>query len=127
MSSCTGECCDGFPIGGLSYAELEGRYHRLRDGATVFDMVRPLPQASAGGEPLFRCVRWDAVTRRCTRYSERPNMCRDYPYEGECRYCDHREPWVTRFVWSAIRCGLRAGTWHGRPFVFDVAALSFPG
>jgi Fe-S-cluster containining protein len=139
MGSCTGGCCAVFPVGGLTYAELEARYYRIKDGATIFDMVRPLaPEeartraatfgVSVPSQSAFMCVRWDEETRRCTRYEERPEMCSDYPYAGECDHgCGHREPDHVRFVWLALKAGCGITRWHGLPFACGVTALTFPG
>jgi Fe-S-cluster containining protein len=141
--SCTGRCCAVFPVGGLSYRELEERYYAINDGATIFDMVRPLTRTEAVrrrvrfgldvhvDEPQYRCVRWDEQTGLCTRYDERPEMCHAYPYNHECDHgCGHTEPLHTRLVWAAMKC---PGTWRGRwptsrtPYVGGVTALTLPG
>jgi Fe-S-cluster containining protein len=148
--ACAGQCCAVFPVGGLTYAELEERYHRVHDGDTIFDMVRPLAHQEAvararqfapdaerdlrDGKPYFRCVRWDEKTRLCTRYDERPDMCSDYPYEWECDHtgCSHVEPRHVRFRWLAVRQGAPMDWWwdtEQRRWVRsrNVAPLTFPG
>jgi len=41
----------------------------------------------------FRCSNLDPVTRECTDYHHRPDMCRDYPwYGGEPRMDAHLPP-----------------------------------
>lgn len=141
--SCDGRCCAVFPLGGgLTYDELERRYHRINDGATIFDMVRPLTPDQAreralkyldaepapDHKPLYRCVRWDETTRRCTRYAERPAMCSDYPYDGRCDHgCGHVEPAIVRLRWLGIKLKLPLGKWRGQTFVFGIPALTFPG
>lgn len=146
MGSCIGGCCAAFHLP-YEYDELERRYHGLRDGGTIFDMVRPITAGEAierGNREAvadreddgrwYRCVRWDEQTRLCTRYDERPEMCSDYPYEDACTLaagCTYREPAHVRFRWLAIRLGCAddgfewwGGQWHR---TINVTALTFPG
>lgn len=144
-SSCTGGCCAAFHLP-YQYDELERRFHRLRDGGTIFEMVRPITvdvarergsiEARDGrGDDgqWYRCVRWDEETRLCTRYDERPEMCSDYPYENACSLaegCTYREPDHVRFRWLAIRLGAAVGfDWCAGRWVraVNVTALTFPG
>lgn len=145
--TCVGACCAAFPAGGLTYPQLEERYYRLTDGATLFDMLRPItngeanerrarlglgPVADDHDEQLYRCVRWDEDTRLCTRYDERPLMCSDYPYGDVCEHevCDHEEPLLTRLRWQwrkATYGGERSWSWDGYGWQPDLAPLTLPG
>lgn len=145
--ACSGACCAVFPLGGLTYAQLEERFHRLRDGATIFDMVRPLSHGQAvaraqeftsredlrEGTAYYRCVRWDEATRLCTRYDERPELCTDYPYEHPCDHeCGYTEPERVRFRWLAIRLRAPQEWWYDSlrwrwVRSVNVAPLTFPG
>lgn len=73
MSGCSGPivegrglCCERFIVD-----EPELTLHK--------DMLIDL------GEGYFSCNRWDKETRLCTRYEERPAMCREFP--GKDRAC----------------------------------------
>ena len=74
----------------------------MRDGDQIADMVIPLSLDEAndrldrfgsgrqyGPESeghVYTCRHFDEETRLCTIYAQRPEMCRDYPYAGECEY-----------------------------------------
>lgn len=36
-----------------------------------------------GYPQFYECVNFDRETRRCTKYEDRPPVCRDYPYYGQ--------------------------------------------
>jgi Fe-S-cluster containining protein len=71
---------------------------------------------------LFTCKNWDEQTRLCGIYETRPNMCRDYPYEGRscergCGYalgqvdCERiAERKDAAFVWDTTEKGWRPRT-----------------
>lgn len=100
--SCSGACCAAFPIS----SPLDEIGPNTEDGLTLLDMLEPISYEEAcarwdryanGDRPdtpaarYYRCNRWDPETRLCTRYDERPSMCRDYPYGRACEHgCDCR-------------------------------------
>lgn len=104
MSQCIGACCAAFTLGGGMDS-----YERLRSGTVqeshepgmvrLKDILVPLTAeeaasriAAAGSlivlndEAKFTCNRWDAETKRCTVYEQRPHMCRGYPYGRKCEH-----------------------------------------
>lgn len=55
------------------------------------------------GYKAYTCRHWDEETRLCTVYEDRPQMCRDYPYNRECQHgCGCRAPTEVRTKWAAI-------------------------
>lgn len=82
---CTGQCCAGFSLGGMTREALREKVEagEVQDGAYILDMVIPLPLGE-DGVPRFTCRWFDGVD--CARYEDRPRMCSRYPYGGECSY-----------------------------------------
>jgi Fe-S-cluster containining protein len=91
-NGCTGECCREFPMS-TPYAVLMDNYKAWisgnKDGLTIindihliFPMVRRVRKED--GNQLYSCVHWDRKTKLCGIYDIRPQMCRDYPYGGQC-------------------------------------------
>lgn len=87
---CTGECCKSFPLSNTD------RFFTSRDDFTdrpdllaLFDVERVVPAEHHVPEyAIFTCRAWDASTRRCTAYADRPQLCRDYPQNPDgCRFC----------------------------------------
>ena len=119
--TCSGVCCSVFLIGGgMTLEEIEEE--NIKDCEFVLDMLVLLSpeQAIERSErfgnsislddvhkyPYYYCRHWNEETRLCTRYKERPSLCRDYPYEHECTCtssCDYRAPLKTQAKWRAIR------------------------
>lgn len=84
---CDGRCCEGFHIGRETTDEVLLRLANggVIDGEYIEQMLVPL---SAPDEPnTFGCAYWDPVTRLCTSYETRPQMCREYPYGRPCQHC----------------------------------------
>lgn len=48
-----------------------------------------IPLVPAGG---FTCKRYDAETKLCSQYVDRPRMCSEYPYDGICVWCGFMNP-----------------------------------
>lgn len=88
VDECTGACCEAFEISGdwKLYARILWADKQVNGVHTLRRMLIPLDQYR-DGRPLFACSRFDHETRKCDRYDERPGMCRDYPYESECKHC----------------------------------------
>lgn len=92
---CKGLCCAAFYI---QRQDLFEDPRRFLDGETVAAMVVPLkleelPPATRRRLPtlercdhanIHTCNRWDSKTLLCTRYEERPDMCRRFPYGQPC-------------------------------------------
>jgi len=93
------------------------------DDKTVRDMVIPLTHRQAVararkfGVPItirkhlkgpmtrwYACRHWDEETRLCRIYEHRPQICRDFPYDEECRHgCGYRPPPEVIAYWAALR------------------------
>lgn len=94
--SCLGRCCEQFHLSG--YNE-EIRQSDLLSEAwggekhTVAVMLRPLfevhyyNKGRASSEQFYTCRHFDKVSRLCTNYENRPDMCRRYPDYGKCHHC----------------------------------------
>jgi Fe-S-cluster containining protein len=128
--TCPGKCCAVFA---LPYPrdQLRERFDATqRDREFIADMVIPLTSqqaverakrfqlapldAQAPGSHFFTCRHWDETSRLCTAYAERPAMCRDYPYDGDCHHgCSYRSSAETRRRWLMSRQS-RAGGTSGR-------------
>ena len=90
VKECTGDCCREFPVCGMSMAQIIEIANGNKvdpDGAKLVAMLIPLDRVT-GGQPLFTCRHWNAETKRCMDYENRPGMCSDYPYySGRCPAC----------------------------------------
>ncbi len=117
--TCPGGCCAVFGLRS-DLDEVRREASQTVDGATLADMLVPLTREEGrarherfiGGVwrhehlpdiHLFTCRHWDSDTRLCTIYERRPQMCRDFPYEGECPNCDYRAPADVGDDWRAYR------------------------
>lgn len=120
--TCDGRCCAVFP---LQKGALERMAAGLvTDGAFVVDMVIPLTRRQASdrarrfgyklpwrsrvfarGYDLFTCRHWNEETRLCSVYADRPQLCREYPYDHACDHADccYTAPEKTRSRWRRIR------------------------
>ena len=79
---CTGHCCRGFTLDLDYVTDPEASF---QDDAFIRDMLVPIePDLDDGREHAwkFDCRHHDG--RNCTRYADRPKMCRDYPYGKAC-------------------------------------------
>lgn len=133
--TCNGGCCAIFPMpkGAIENLELGGNGER--DSPFILDMLVPLTKRQAvarakrfglvetvrrwfsgdetweGGKTfteaydLYTCRHWDEDTRLCTAYANRPDMCREYPYERECDHADccYQASKKTRARWRSKR------------------------
>ena len=106
-NGCLGDCCAAF-FYPTHKDELKSAVPRTRDEQTIKGMLIPLTiremqarRKKFGVEGnladkdtsghWYKCRHWDENTRLCTIYTQRPQMCRDYPYAGKCEYgCSHR-------------------------------------
>jgi Fe-S-cluster containining protein len=66
---------------GLTFAQAQRRYTRVREGERVLKRV---PDKVLGEACMFL----DQTTRRCTIYDARPGTCRAYPETTRCAYYD---------------------------------------
>jgi uncharacterized protein len=66
---------------GITDAQAERRYTRIRDGERVLKRVPDKLLTEA-------CMFLDQETRRCTTYHARPGTCRAYPETTRCAYYD---------------------------------------
>ena len=53
----------------------------------------------AGYSTFYRCANFDPNSRRCLRYDDRPQVCRDHPRYGS----DHVEPAAALPAWCSYR------------------------
>jgi Fe-S-cluster containining protein len=102
MSRCTGHCCRCFP---LPYGpeELQEKKGSAEDGEQIAAMVvyvglRHTSTESNEGVPPANPLHFYSCSNLlpsgdCGVYETRPEMCRGFPYEGECGYtaCTARE------------------------------------
>jgi Fe-S-cluster containining protein len=120
LPTCPGHCC--------AVLRLRDSLETLRaeddpESQQIADMVIPLThrQAVARSRKFgstcvikatpagpnsgwYACRNWDEETRLCTIYEDRPSMCRDYPYDRECRHgCGYRSPPEVVREWAEWR------------------------
>ena len=94
MTRCTGHCCKEFELP-LSPTELKDRADKIRDGEQIRDMViyvgEKVGSSTKNPESSLRhyygCKNLQ-TDGNCGIYSDRPEMCRDYPYGRECGYTE---------------------------------------
>jgi Fe-S-cluster containining protein len=119
MSACNGRCCAVFHLSRPA-DKLDELRETVIDGAKIADMAIaltvdeaiarrerfeiPPPRSNETAGGWYTCRHWDEATRLCTIYEERPEMCRDYPYDAECEHgCGYVAPIETRAKWVEIR------------------------
>lgn len=105
MNRCTGHCCQTFNLPyspehlrAFRFWSMSGQ-HRQVAGMAMYvgkasDLARARPSAHTsagclgvgGGEHYYTCRNYDWESGNCGIYEQRPDMCRDYPYGGRCRY-----------------------------------------
>ena len=90
MARCTGECCRSFTLSRGREMWTEPPADPAHPWARLAIRLELISEAPAYA--LFTCREWDATSRRCKAYEDRPDTCRDYPYGGEhtCSYCGAR-------------------------------------
>lgn len=98
---CTGECCTDITLrhsGGqgavMTWAEVA---YRQQIGEQQMEEENHLERflIPATQESHFACRMYDATTRKCTIYADRPETCRTFPKDtiqngvpsNTCRYC----------------------------------------
>lgn len=90
MSSykCGGSCCERlfYPRTpeGLKQ-DYEDKHKRDEDIVEIYHMLELLELDGIGG--WYTCLNWDKESKLCKIYDERPQMCRDYPYDSPCVHC----------------------------------------
>jgi Fe-S-cluster containining protein len=82
VARCTGHCCSRFHIDSRMLDRLTGPAEKSRDEKFILDMLVFLEWTDAGAR--LTCRHFDGTN--CTRYEERPAMCRDYPYGKQCEF-----------------------------------------
>lgn len=113
--TCEGGCCAVFFYHGPEEAVSD-------DQKFIADMLIPLTIEEAkarlerfGLDPrpslddderwegrAFTCRHWDEESRLCTVYSQRPKMCRDFPYDKDCEDCDYKPSQTVIDEWKKI-------------------------
>lgn len=95
MSRCTGHCCKSFWLP-LSPMEFSFQSKKLGLGKPIkwiseefrkiSEMVIFQRPNDNGSGYRYTCKYFDTKTNNCINYKNRPDMCRDYPYGGTCKY-----------------------------------------
>jgi Fe-S-cluster containining protein len=86
-------CCERFPIGGGSHADVLARFAKFAESAEVrkvSGMIILLDEGLPEGGALYSCIHWDPASGLCRDYANRPLMCSAFPYESMWRSC-----WLT--------------------------------
>lgn len=88
---CRGHCCRGFALE-VSYAELKQDYQnwcndpklaKIPDVEKIHQMVIPLRTFS--GKEIYTCKHL-RKSGDCGNYTDRPQMCRDFPGPNPCPF-----------------------------------------
>src|SRR6266550_1849143 len=90
VPQCTGECCDPVTLAGGDYLAMSRDPRPYRNARYIMNMLISRAPIPRHGWAEFTCKYFDLETRRCGAYDRRPQMCRDFPEEGECGYCGGR-------------------------------------
>lgn len=116
--TCDGRCCAVFPLAKDMQERLAAG--NVRDGDFIADMLIPLTRRQARARAtrfgfklpwrrtpnhdLFTCRHWNESARLCMAYADRPQMCREYPYDRGCDHpdCCYTAPKRTQSRWRAI-------------------------
>jgi Fe-S-cluster containining protein len=86
-NGCRGLCCQRFPIGisphseVLKFLEKGKQFEEYRKISEMLILISDEEQA------IYTCKHFNMETRLCTNYPNRPDMCKDYPYNKVCYYC----------------------------------------
>lgn len=99
---CNGDCCIAFPLSSTP-DQIAGFRHpaSAREAMTILGMIEPLTPLEAANrraqfgnthpvsseEKYFKCRHWNETTRLCSKYYERPWLCRTYPNSD--KGCEH--------------------------------------
>jgi len=81
-NGCVGLCCSCFNLRGQQPAAVgAGDPENMH---LILTMLQPLPALDAEtGWQLYTCRFWNRETKMCNIYEDRPQMCRDFPAEGQ--------------------------------------------
>jgi Fe-S-cluster containining protein len=87
MSSCTGKCCEDFCVGTSRFKDLEdlATQSPLSEIPDIVEMLIVIDHRE--DHDRYTCRHWNPQTHLCMIYDTRPDMCRQYPYEGTCEHC----------------------------------------
>lgn len=114
---CTGHCCEDFILP-YSPEELHTKMRGHKDDPLIQRMVLYLGKYRAANQDFpggaeghhYTCRYFDKKSRDCTIYEQRPDMCRDHPYEKPCTFkgCEltpelKPDVLLTRVKWSGKR------------------------
>jgi Fe-S-cluster containining protein len=109
MDRCTGHCCRQFflpftPAQLVKHALTRFVRPRFKpeEIAKVAAMAVYLGDRSDGAH-MYTCRHLNVITGDCMDYENRPDVCRDYPYEDVCMHA------AKGCTWDAARAGT-AGT-----------------
>jgi Fe-S-cluster containining protein len=103
---CNGDCCIAFPVSSSPDRMIGFRHPgSALEALTILGMIEPLTLAEAverrkrfalnselipdPKEKYYKCRHWDEATRLCSKYEERPWMCRTYPNCDKGDVCEH--------------------------------------
>lgn len=82
INVCQGMCCKSFSVGRSQWGEMSDD--------TVAHLTLILRPAAKPDH--FTCALWDANTKRCTNYIQRPDMCATFPYGKPCGFgCSYKQ------------------------------------
>lgn len=104
--SCNGDCCVAFrvPFDLIDLARGDVGVKDSEEAIALADMLIPLTVEEANARQaehvrgtltgftdadegrLYACRHWDAETRLCGIYEDRPPSCSAFPYGRGCRY-----------------------------------------
>ena len=92
LGRCTGHCCRAFPLP-FGPEELAAKAWGYQDGEQIAAMAiylgqlegPPEPHCSLGPAHYYTCKNLQD-NGDCGIYDDRPQMCRGYPYGGQCGY-----------------------------------------
>ena len=123
LEHCDGSCCALFTIP-MHHEEVEEFRVGKRDASewkdpdevtNIMDMVIPLGREEIiernekygkdmreDATNVYTCRHWNTETRLCGNYENRPQMCRDFPYDSECGSCDYCPPETIIDKWKKI-------------------------
>jgi len=83
---CPGDCCSPLRLSGAIDA-LTDPSRTIIERDVILDLLDP--RAIDGTD--YPCRKFDPITRLCTIYDQRPQMCSEYPYGRSCELCDASE------------------------------------
>jgi Fe-S-cluster containining protein len=90
VPTCTGACCDPVRMRASDYRDISLRPGEVRNARYVLNMLTAPGPVPRDGAAEFDCRYFDRESRRCIAYDRRPEMCREFPYDGLCHLCGGR-------------------------------------